>query len=72
MKYKIKIPIKRKDVHTDSRIGRLEGGKMLLLSQVNSPLKILALTWGICDHKMVSAGFQQGKLNKKGESKCYR
>ena len=51
---------------------KLEGGKMLLLSQVNSPLKILALTWGICDHKMVSAGFQQGKLNKKGESKCYR
>lgn len=72
MKYKIKITIKRKDVHTDSRIGRLEGGKMLLLSQVNSPLKILALTWGICDHKMVSEGFQQGKLNKKGESKRYR
>ena len=72
MKYKIKIKIKGKDVHTDSRIGRLEDGKMLLLSQVNSPLKILALTWGICDHKMVSAGFQQGKLNKKGESKFYR
>ena len=72
MKYKIKIRIKGKDVHTGSRIGRLEGGKMLLLSQVNSPLKILALTWGICDHKKVSAGFQQGKLNKKGESKCYR
>lgn len=72
MKYKIKITIKRKDVHTDSRIGRLEGRKMLLLSQVNSPLKILALTWGICDHKMVSEGFQQGKLNKKGESKRYR
>lgn len=72
MKYKIKITIKRKDVHTDSRIGRLEGGKMLLLSQVNSLLKILALTWGICDHKMVSEGFQQGKLNKKGESKRYR
>ena len=72
MTYKIKITIKRKDVHTDSRIGRLEGGKMLLLSQVNSPLKILALTWGICDHKMVSEGFQQGKLNKKGESKRYR
>ena len=72
MKYKIKITIKRKDVHTDSRIGRLEGGKMLLLSQVNSPLKILALTWGICGHKMVSEGFQQGKLNKKGESKRYR
>ena len=72
MKYKIHIKTKGKDVHTGSRIGRLEGGKMLLLSQVNSPLKILALTWGICDHKMVSAGFQQGKLNKKGESKCYR
>lgn len=55
MKYKIEFKIKGKDVHTDSRIGRLEDGKMLLLSQVNSPLTILALTWGICDHKMVSA-----------------
>lgn len=27
------------------------------------------LTWGICDRKMVSAGFQQGKLNEKEASR---
>ena len=27
------------------------------------------LTWGICDRKMVSAGFQQGKLSEKEASR---
>ena len=29
------------------------------------------LTWGICDRKMVSAGFQQGKLNEKEASRFF-
>lgn len=29
------------------------------------------LTWGICDRKMVSAGFQQGKLSKKRSKKIF-
>lgn len=29
------------------------------------------LTWGICDRKMVSAGFQRGKLNEKEASRFF-
>ena len=29
------------------------------------------LTWGIYDRKMVSAGFQQGKLNEKEASRFF-